>query len=111
MALMTHARNQATTGNYKRLNTYDQDLFTEYMERADTASTNGEYLALMVLAGLTADVPLTYGGHIRKCACSCCCPVIFNPDDPDAHCIESGDGYNLGRHQCPTCADRHRETA
>ncbi|GAA3807864.1 hypothetical protein [Streptomyces chiangmaiensis] len=37
--------------------------------------------------------------------------VIFNPADPDAHVIEEGDGYNLGRHQCPRCADQHQETA
>jgi hypothetical protein len=108
---MTCAPNQAATANYHHLDPDEQQLFDEYMERADTSATNGEYLALMVLAALTAGIDLTYGSHIRKCACSCYCPVIFNPDHPDAHCIESGDGYNLGRHQCPTCHDRHPESA
>ncbi|MFJ4473306.1 hypothetical protein ACIP2X_38230 [Streptomyces sp. NPDC089424] len=110
MALMTHAHTRPEA-DYNALSEDVQDRFDQYMERADHAATNGEYLALMVLAGITAGLDLPYGDHIRKCACRCWCPVIFNPDHADAHCIESGDGYNLGRHQCPTCADRHRETA
>ena len=111
MAVMTHAHNQATTANYTALTLNDQDLFDQVMERADDNPHNGEYLALMLAAAQIAGLSIPYGGHIRKCACSCYCGVIFNPDAPDAHCIEEGDGYNLGRHQCPLCADRHRETA
>jgi hypothetical protein len=110
MAVMTHAQTQATTANYKAMDLYDQERFDRVMERADDQRDNGEYLALMLAAASIAGLRIDYGGHIRKCACSCYCPVIFDPDDPSAHCIEA-DGYNLGRHQCPTCADRHRETA
>lgn len=110
MAVMTHAHNQATA-DYNRLTLTQQDLFDEVMERADDNPHNGEYLALMLAAAHLAGLRIDYGGHIRKCACSCYCGAIFNPDAPDAHCIEQSNGYNLGRHQCPTCADRHRETA
>lgn len=110
MAVMTHAFTQPVEADYNQLSLDDQDQFDQAMERADDNPHNGEYLALMLAAASIAGLRIPYGGHIRKCACSCVCSVIFNPDGPDAHCIES-DGYNLGRHQCPTCADLHRETA
>ena len=110
VAVMTHARTQHHTADYTALTPDDQDRFDQAMERADDNPHNGEYLALMLAAAHIAGLRIDYGQHIRKCACSCYCPVIFNPDDPDAHCIEA-DGYNLGRHQCPLCADRHHETA
>lgn len=110
MAVMTHAPNQATA-DYTRLTLGQQNQFDELMERADDNPHNGEYLALMLAAAYLAGLDIPYGGHIRKCACSCTCPVIFDPNSPDAHEIEHTDGYNLGRHQCPACADHHRETA
>lgn len=111
MALMTHAHNQATTADYKAMDLDTQERFDHVMELADDQADNGEYLALMLAAAYLAGLRIPYGGHIRKCACSCTCPAIFNPDDPDAHCIEQSDNFNLGRHQCPRCADHHRETA
>ena len=111
MAVMTHAQNRTGTADYTALTDTAQDLFDEVMERADDNPHNGEYLALMLAAAQIAGLRIPYGGHIRKCACSCYCPVIFNPDTTDAHCIEASDSYNLGRHQCPRCADEHRETA
>ena len=110
MAVMTPAYARPQTANYGDLTTADQERFDHVMELADDNRDNGEYLALMLAAASIAGLRIPYGGHIRKCACSCYCGVIFNPDDPDAHCIES-DGFNLGRHQCPGCADDHRETA
>lgn len=110
MAVMTHALNQAEA-NYNHLARADQERFDHVMELADDNRDNGEYLALMLAAASIAGLRIPYGGHIRKCACSCTCPVIFDPEHPDAHVIEHEDGYNLGRHQCPTCADDHRETA
>jgi hypothetical protein len=111
VAVITHAQIRVTTANYNRLDLDDQDQFDQYMERADNAATNGEYLALMLLAAHASGIDLPYGGHIRKCACSCYCGSIFIPERHGAHVIEAGDGYNLGRHQCPLCADRHLETA
>jgi hypothetical protein len=94
--------------DYNALPAPAQDAFTLLMEQADTARDNDEYLPLMKAIAALAGLPT---GEIRKCACSCWCPVIFDADNPDAHVIAYGEGYNLGRHQCPTCADRHRETA
>lgn len=108
MAVMTHARTQPGTANYNTLAPEAQRCFDELMNQADNARSNPEYLKPMkALAALTG-IP---GTDVRKCACSCTCPVIFDADDPDAHVIEYSAGYNLGRHQCPTCADWHRETA
>ncbi|MFJ8657519.1 hypothetical protein ACIRNU_34915 [Streptomyces rochei] len=105
MAVMTHAPARLEA-NYRNLSTDDQDRFDQLMERADHAGPH-DYQPLMdALAVLTG-----ISGEIRKCACSCTCPVIFDADNQDAHVIEYGDGYNLGRHQCPWCADQHRETA
>lgn len=110
MAVMTHAlpRLEPGTTSYNTLSTEAQAAFDVLMEQADDARSNPEYLRPMrALAALTG-LPQ---GEIRKCACSCWCPVIFDANNEDAHVIEHGDGYNLGRHQCPTCADHHRETA
>ena len=107
MAVMTHARAHAEA-DYNTLTQGQQQRFDDLLEQADHARSNHEYLPLMqALAGLTG-LP---AGEIRKCGCSCYCPVIFDADNPDAHVIEWTDGYNLGRVQCPTCTDRHRETA
>ncbi|MFJ3043556.1 hypothetical protein [Streptomyces tendae] len=104
MAVITHAR-PSLEADYRTLSTDDQDRFDQLMERADTAGPH-DYQPLMdtlaVLTGIT--------GEIRKCACSCWCPVIFDADR-DGHVIEYGEGYNLGRHQCGRCADEHPETA
>lgn len=111
MAVMTCALNQATTADYTALDLDTQERFDRVMELADDQADNGEYLALMLAAAYIAGLRIDYGDEIRKCGCSCYCGAIFNPADPDAHVIEESGGYNLGRHQCPTCADRHRETA
>lgn len=106
MALMTHARARLEA-DYNTLTAEQQTVFDEVMEEADIAGPvtyPGLMKAIAILVGLPQ-------GDIRKCDCSCWCPVIFDANTADAHVIEDGDGYNLGRHQCPTCADRHRETA
>jgi len=107
MAVMTHAQHQATEADYNQLTTEQQNDFDRLMEEADVTGP-ATYPGLMKAIALLAGLP---NGELRKCACSCWCPVIFNAEHPDAHVIEEGDGYNLGRHQCPTCADHHRETA
>jgi hypothetical protein len=106
VAVMTHAFARLEA-DYTALTLKDQDRFDELMEAADIAGP-ADYPALMAAVAVLAGVP---GQEIRKCGCSCWCPVIFDADQPGAHVIEQSGGYNLGRIQCPTCADHHRETA
>lgn len=107
---MTHAfaRSEA---DYNTLTPSAQDRFDQVMDLADNTADNGEFTALMLAAAALAGLHIPYGAEIRKCGCSCYCGTVFDPADPDAHVIEESGGYNLGRHQCPTCADDHRETA
>jgi hypothetical protein len=107
---MTHARPR-TEADYNTLSAAAQDKFDQVMDLADNTADNGEYVALMLAAASLAGLDIPYGAEIRKCGCSCYCGTVFNPADPDAHVIEESAGYNLGRHQCPACADDHRETA
>ncbi|MFF7795612.1 hypothetical protein [Streptomyces sp. NPDC007991] len=103
---MTHA-SARLEADYNTLTLADQDSFDELMEAADIAGP-ADYPSLMLAAAALVGLPQ---GDIRKCACSCTCPAIFDADHQDAHVIEYGEGYNLGRVQCPWCADQHRETA
>ncbi|MDX3283912.1 hypothetical protein, partial [Streptomyces scabiei] len=81
------------------------------MKEADTAGTTQHFLDVMARTARLIDMRLPDSGDIRRCACSCVCGCIFDAEDADAHVIEETAGYNLGRVQCPTCTDRHRETA
>lgn len=110
MAVMTHAQKQADTSNYNHLDPDEQTRFDELMELADVTASNGEFLAYMLCAAWIAGIDLRLGQEIRKCGCSCWCPVIFKTR-PDTHVIEESGGYNLGRVQCPRCTDEHLETA
>ncbi|MGH8917428.1 MAG: hypothetical protein ACRD0H_03670 [Actinomycetes bacterium] len=110
MAVMTHAQIRPTA-NYGDLSTEQQDQFDRVMERADDTADNGEYTAYMLAAAAIAGLAIPYGAEIRKCGCACYCGAIFDANSPQAHVIEESDGYNLGRVQCPACADEHRETA
>jgi hypothetical protein len=107
MAVMTHARTQANTADYRQLSTAEQDEFDRLMEDADNAGPV-DYPPLMKAVAKLVGLP---EGDLRKCACSCWCGTVFDANTPDAHVIEHGENFNLGRHQCPLCADRHRETA
>lgn len=106
MAVMTHA-SAHPEADYNQLPTAIQGRFTQLMEQADHAGPH-DYAPVM---GRIADLIGFPECEIRKCACSCVCSTIFDSEDPDAHVIECGEGYNLGRIQCPTCADWHPETA
>ena len=106
MAAITHALTRPET-DYTALPTVIQDEFDRLMEEADEAGPH-DYAPLMGQVALLTGLPK---GDIRKCGCSCYCGRIFDANTPDAHVIEHGENFNLGRHQCPTCADHHRETA
>jgi hypothetical protein len=105
---MTHA-SARLEADYNTLPAPIQDAFDQLMQQADTAGTHQHYFELMARAASLIGMPLPASGDIRRCACSCVCGCIFDAEDPDAHVIEWTGGYNLGRIQCPTCADRHRE--
>lgn len=110
MAVMTRARTRPEA-DYNTLPTHVQDAFDALMEQADTAGTTDHFLTLMARAAAITGLRLPASGDIRRCGCSCVCGCIFDAEHPDAHVIEWTGGYNLGRVQCPTCHDRHPETA
>jgi hypothetical protein len=110
VAVMTHAPARPEA-DYNTLPTTVQDAFDHLMEEADVAGTPQHFFEVMARTARLIGMPLPPSGDIRKCGCSCWCPVIFDAEHPDAHVIEESPGYNLGRVQCPTCTDRHRETA
>jgi hypothetical protein len=107
---MTHAFARLEA-DYRSLTPAAQDRFDQVMDLADNTADNGEFTALMLAAAALAGLHIPYGAEIRRCGCSCYCGHIFDPAAPGAHVIEESGGFNLGRHQCPTCADDHRETA
>ena len=109
MAVMTHAhpRLEPGTADYNTLTEAQQNRLHHLMERADTAGP-ADYPIYMDAVAILTGLPT---GDLRKCACSCWCPVIFDSNADDAHVIEYGEGYNLGRHQFGRCADEHPETA
>ncbi|MET8585689.1 hypothetical protein ABZX39_33200 [Streptomyces collinus] len=107
---MTHALARLEA-DYYALPTVVQDAFDQQMEKADNAGTNQHFFEVMADTARLIGVTLPASGDIRRCACSCVCGCIFDAEDPDAHVIDESAGFNLGRVQCPTCADRHRETA
>lgn len=98
------------TVDYTTLHPAAQALFDQLMEQADNTANAVEYeLCMKLLVALTGLRPRY--NDLRKCACDCNCPTIFDADHRDAHIIEQTDGYNLGRLQCPACADDHRAPA
>ena len=110
MAVITHAFARPDA-DYTTLPAPTQNDFDQLMEEADQAGTPQHFLDVMARAARLIGMRLPDSGDIRRCACSCVCGCIFDAEDPDAHVIEETAGYNLGRVQCPTCTDRHRETA
>ncbi|MFI6653252.1 hypothetical protein ACIBI8_37390 [Streptomyces sp. NPDC050529] len=105
-AVMTHTQNQPTV-NYTALPANTQDLFDQLMEQADNTANAAEYEALMTsLIAITGITGVRYN-EILKCACGCDCPTVFDADTPGALVTEEATGYNLGRLQCPDCADDH----
>ncbi|MEU6016926.1 hypothetical protein ABZ826_23615 [Streptomyces sp. NPDC047515] len=107
MSVITPARTHPATINYGDLNPGQQTLFDQLMEQADNTTSAAECDALMTaLIAITGITGVRYN-EILKCACPCICGCIFDADDPDALVTEEPTGYNLGRLQCPDCADAH----
>jgi hypothetical protein len=107
MAVMTHARTQPTSVDYRDLTATQQTQFDLVMDLADDTTSAGQYNSLMLAAAFLAGIHIERGGEVLKCSCTCVCPAIFDNADPDARTIEESAGFNLPIRQCPTCADRH----
>lgn len=106
-AVMTHTRNQDTV-DYADLPTGTQDHIDLLLVLADNTASATEYEALMSSLIAITGITGVRDNDIRKCACSgCYCTRIFDADHPDALVTEEATGYNLGRLQCPDCADDH----
>ncbi|MFJ3283349.1 hypothetical protein [Streptomyces halstedii] len=106
-AVMTHTQNQATV-DYDTLPGRTQDLVDRLFAQADNTASAAEYEALMSSLIAITGITGVRDNEILKCACSAChCDTIFDADDPDALITEEATGYNLGRLQCPDCADAH----
>ncbi|MEZ7005617.1 hypothetical protein [Streptomyces sp. AD55] len=103
MTTLAPARPEA---DYNHLTAEDQDRFDALMEQADNAGPHDYPVYMTALTALTGVT-----GEVRKCACSCWCPALFDANAPGVGVIEYGEGFNLGRHQCSWCADQHPETA
>lgn len=107
-ALLPHAQILPTTANYDLL---DEDVaaqYDHYMGQADTTSSNDHYRSAMVAAAYFAGIQLPPDGEILKCACrTCYCALIFPANAPGTRTVDQSYGYNLGRIQCPGCADEH----
>lgn len=108
MAVMTHAQTLPTSTNYDLLDPQAAAQFDHFMGQADTTTDNDHYRSAMVAAAYFAGVQLPTDGEILKCACQgCYCAEIFPANTPSAHTVEESRGDNLGRVQCPDCADGH----
>jgi hypothetical protein len=106
-AVMTHAPTQPTTVNYTALPAHVQDRFDTLMSQADNTASANEFTTLMTAAIAITGIRTPQHNEILLCACPCTCGCIFDADDPNALVTEKPTGYNLGRLQCPDCADAH----
>ncbi|MGW7283893.1 hypothetical protein ACWGH4_00080 [Streptomyces sp. NPDC054847] len=100
----------AQTVDHSTLPPWKQALFDQLIEQAQAAGTLDHFTTLMADATRAAGLP-TPSGEITKCACThCYCTALFDPHAPDAHAFGEPTSHNLGRQQCPACADDHLAT-
>ncbi|MEV6165771.1 hypothetical protein AB0L71_28430 [Streptomyces sp. NPDC052052] len=107
MSVISHARTHPATINYGDLTADQQTRFDDLMDQADNTASATTYDALMAAAIAITGIRTPRHSEILLCACPCTCGCIFDAHDPDALPTEQPDGYNLGRLQCPDCADAH----
>ena len=97
----------AQTVDYNALTLSQQHQLDELLHQADTAGTLDHFTTAMAAATRAAGLT-TPSGEITKCACThCYCLRLFDPQDPEAHAFGEPTSHNLGRQQCPRCADEH----
>lgn len=113
MALMTHARNQATTANYTALSPAMQAVIDKAMDNADNAADTRAYTVSMEYVALAAGIPLPASRDLAVCSCltdahGCGCGAIFDTALPGLVITATNSpNCNLSRLQCPGCGHDH----
>ena len=113
MAVMTHARNQATTADYTQLSKTAQDVIDKAMDDADNAETGQDYTDAMEYVAIAAGVPFPESGDLAVCSClkdagGCGCGAIFDSHQDGVVVTATNDpDCNLSRLQCPDCGHDH----
>ncbi|WP_141744031.1 hypothetical protein, partial [Streptomyces sp. EN23] len=83
MAVMTHARTQATTADYTQLSPTAQAVIDKAMTDADNATDTRTYTASMEFVAIAAGIPLPASRDLAVCSCltdagGCGCGAIFD---------------------------------
>jgi hypothetical protein len=113
MAVMTHARNQATTADYTQLHPTAQAVIDKAMDDADNADTSKDYADAMEYVAIAAGLPFPESGDLAVCSClkdagGCGCGAIFDTALPGLVVTATNDpDCNLSRLQCPGCGHDH----
>ena len=113
MAVMTHARNQATTANYTALSPAAQAVIDKAMEAADAANDTTAYTEAMEYVALAAGIPLPASRDLAVCSCltdtdGCGCGAIFDTALPGlVITAANAANCNLSRLQCADCGHDH----
>ena len=113
MAVMTHARNQATTADYTQLSKTAQAVIDKAMQDADNADTGQDYTDAMEYLAIAAGIPLPTSGDLAVCSClnddhGCGCGAIFDSHQNGVVVTATNDpNRNLSRLQCPGCGHDH----
>ncbi|MGV9278127.1 hypothetical protein [Streptomyces griseosporeus] len=112
MALMTHARNQATTADYTQLHPTAQAVIDKAMQDADNAPPgDNTYFDAMKYVAIAAGIPLPASRNLAICDClnnGCGCGAIFDTALPGVVVTATNDpDCNLSQLQCPTCGHDH----
>jgi len=112
MAVMTHARNQATA-DYTKLTPTVQAVIDKAMQDADNADTSTGYTDAMAYVAIAAGIPLPASRDLAVCSClndagGCGCGVIFDTALPGVVVTAANDpNCNLSALQCPDCGHDH----
>lgn len=111
MAVMTHARNQATTADYTKLSPTAQAVIDKAMQDADNAPPGDTYFDAMEYVAIAAGIPLPASRDLAICDClnnGCGCGAIFDSRLDGVVVTANADPcFNLSRLQCPDCGHDH----
>lgn len=111
MAVMTHARTQPTSVDYRDLTALQQARLDQAMQTADHAATGETYREAMTDAATAAGIPLPASRDLAVCDClnhGCGCGAIFDSHLRGVVVTANADpDYSLSRLQCPDCGHDH----